>query len=1659
MKKAIKSILILLLVLAIGIALVACVEPDLDDEEPGEEGGSLTRSQLITNGTFYDVSNATGSKNYIKENVAGWNLTTGTVSRGTDGVAAGAIDMANKELFERERNKFNLNNTLQYPGVDPSTPKEKDDPTKLQDTNALLLSSIKTAGSIHYKNSNDFTLQANKYYKLQFSVLTDIDLTDVSDEDKAKKGAWVIFDGAIYQEFPSINTNGQWETYEIYIQSSDYDATRSLKVRLWLGHGPDKIRDVRDSTITNPYLTKGTALFDNIICEEITDFTAADFNQMEETDFIKKSSMIFPDMNFVQQNELSTTSSPEYFYSFRSGTNSSSNAVNYNLIEGKTGLTANKPSVNRSYTGIVDMSKMYRFDASLEGDKRYIDTYQYDFKKTTFFAPERSHFMSDEGIFRILEGRESVLSDTKALMIYHNDLSGAGFVSNKQLLIRKNSFYTIKVWAYVWEIDIPEPTSTDVGTQPTAPTKPEPNQEGVDAAKLAYDIAKADYEWKKVSLGEIELNDITDDSIRQRVHDLSQDPAEVTRLTEASRSDLKDEHDKYYSEYDIIFKLFEDWQTYNQKNSEYLEKVAAYNEKYNQWKGANSKPYAQFKVTGAGDLEPVKTTTTGQWEELIFYINGNQLSDRKVNLEFWFGEGTNVDYADLMMGGVFFDNISIEVSDAPESGKENLYQELSPFTDKDISEGNVDVGGLFGETGDIKFSNDETLTEAELWEKLLVDGAALSNKEYLNYSIINDQTYPIKIGDETKYYNLLKMENLDYTAGILNFRGEREILANKCYRLSLWAWTEDIDKGLGAKIELMAKEKGSDGTMASVSSFTDFNNANGQELVFYVRGDTLKNNLVGLRLSLGEGNRFNTERYIKGALYVSAITIKEIEFTEYNATSKSGDQIKSYAFANTATSPAESVTNANFGSIKLEDIDKDAINDKGELVGVAPTSSWTLPTSASITTNGYNKPLVSYKKIDDKDYIEWKHVVNANGERAQGYEVFILNTLKSDDEGGKDKDVDSLYIGYVGGENYYKTEGEGSQKAYLYRFEIVSKAKGNFVVRGVSDNAIGTRSDSLSNPVTTGADYFTEYTDTAERKYKIGTINYLTYGKTDEAEGIYKDSMFANSSYKSPYQTMLMMESNYGIRANVTAASKSLSADTFYEISVWVKTLNGAKASISFKDLSEILETRDEQVGFINQDTNGKWVQYRFYVATGAQSSSIQLQLSMGNPYGKGVPGTETQTTRMYGDELSKGIIFFDNVNIRTLTAEQYEARSTKQTDGGNDGEYYTGNEVFHDFEMVYTNQFAYKVLSYTTDSFDSFTENTVLEEFDTDGKYREGFYRGHTPKAYSWSRATDGSTTDMDRLYGVYSYLDIQSNDHPLMTNDKNPDAFSSLIKDIDNFSLANFIRISGYNSLVLSNLVDNGQMYTLTSSRTLSANTHYKLTFKAKTLLAEGDYAEFRYMYDGDNQNYKVIKINTGNSVDEYVEYTMYIYNETDLSKSIKWAFSLGGDAVNEKIKGMLVIDDVRLEKVDKTIFEDAHRAFGELNEEAKELSAVQFYNYEKEDGTPGGDDPGTDPPKRRESIFDRGGVWLLVSTIIIGMVIIVTVVVVLFKRFKKKHPKKVKGENVVKTEKVIEVAPAQSAEKEDIVSEDEFVDKAETEKPKYTQRVLPKKKKKKK
>ena len=209
----------------------------------------------------------------------------------------------------------------------------------------------------------------------------------------------------------------------------------------------------------------------------------------------------------------------------------------------------------------------------------------------------------------------------------------------------------------------------------------------------------------------------------------------------------------------------------------------------------------------------------------------------------------------------------------------------------------------------------------------------------------------------------------------------------------------------------------------------------------------------------------------------------------------------------------------------------------------------------------------------------------------------------------------------------------------------------------------------------------------------------------------------------------------------------------------------------------------------------------------------------------------------------------------------------------------------------------------------------------------------------------------------------------------------------------------------------------------------------------------------------------------------YTLYVYNPSSSAKTASWKFYLGdGNTVKDGVYsnmlvGMLAVDLVSMEKIDKDAYaagvEGKYDAEGNLVEE---YGNVMKYEYAEDEKTSSGDNNGDnngdeDEPEEKEDFWKRliedDYFWLYISSVVLAIVIIIVVIVVLVRKYKEKHPKKVVGENNVKTVKDFkDVVEPEAQEKVEALEADEYVDEiVEVRRPVVQQRVLPKKNKKKK
>ncbi|MGN0771325.1 MAG: hypothetical protein ACI4MI_01935 [Christensenellales bacterium] len=265
-----KRFLLTLLIAIMCITMITCAiacEKDADDNTD-----DTTNDQLFTNGDF---TLTTGDSYPLTP--GSWTSSTGSSSApsGSDNITAGVIDTSSSSFKDNKKTYGSIDN-----------------PGKTGDDDKILMIYNKTATSYKYTSAS-ITLAKNAYYELSFSVKT------LLDDDSDKAGAYVYLTGDAYAEFEAIDTNGEWKTYKIYIESSN-TGTSSISLILSAGF--------------NTTYTKGHVFFDSVVLTNLTDveegetaYSAQDFANQEVNEFTAKYSIIGGDKEFDYASVTSTT--------------------------------------------------------------------------------------------------------------------------------------------------------------------------------------------------------------------------------------------------------------------------------------------------------------------------------------------------------------------------------------------------------------------------------------------------------------------------------------------------------------------------------------------------------------------------------------------------------------------------------------------------------------------------------------------------------------------------------------------------------------------------------------------------------------------------------------------------------------------------------------------------------------------------------------------------------------------------------------------------------------------------------------------------------------------------------------------------------------------------------------------------------------------------------------------------------------------------------------------------------------------------------------------------------------------------------------------------------------------------------------------------------
>lgn len=1805
MKKKFLSIFTVLIILLVAVGLVACTDYTTPEED-NEEASSTSYTHTITNGTFYNASTTatdeSGDK-AILDTIPNWTQSSGsttTAKDGKNGVLAGAINMSDATIFNEFANKYLTVSvddegndlaevlTMTYPGLDekniPLVDKLDDEGNVVyddngkavkvkEDTNALVIASTEKEGSLYVKGSSSYTLEKDSRYLLQFSVCTMIDAVS-TDADYANKGAWFIVKGDVEYVVPCINTNNQWKTYYLFVETNKYNSL-SINVELWLGFGPGHVTSTSYADDgKDVYSTRGVALFDNVLCEkvEVEDLSTAvsseivtinnaygyDAEKTAHDNFLNFKSAIqsTKDINgnaYVKASSAyyltnasmelrshvtsyTTNSYRKYFYTYRE--NYSSN----NLSDWT--LSTSESSLDKRYYGSVDLSKLY--NVSTEEDTSEIKDNYSSLITDSYKFNAVSYDDWYNKVMRDANHNITTADESYALMLYNKDLQANKVTSSDKIIIEANTYYEISVWVYVWAKTYDGDFTYFDDFSSTLPTDPK-TKFGTDETRHYYL-----YENNKIENYFVDLSDA--EKTKAEAFDGSElgdylygnSASDVYKTETASwlrgllnlqaTDDVDSLIDNYYytylwsikdswsanlialesalekaylaerkANYDVVKGLVDKIEEYEEQLEDYNIEKSAYDSKYQVWENnpENSNgPFATVSLTGVGEGIESTTTAMNQWQKVTMYVQGNQLSSRQLSLELALGTGS--DYSTYMIGGAYFDNVEIvsyEADDAPNVE----WNVLSEITDTN----EISLGGLYGDGELTPDSATAQQIANDNWKVETVDGTASTDISSVKISVSSDNVGNVKIG--TNEYNLYALSYVNEipTASTLTYVGNNaiEVKPNKFYRVAFLIKTIGVDKDLGITIKLMKGEEKDEIGDVLDSTVTKYTNESETwaEVVYYVSGDIVNTYYLGLEIAMGSGSRFSTSSYVKGTVKISAFNCLEIDYDEYKEAATGDKIVKSLSLYNVSydiDSAENTFGNDYYSKIDYENTDKDQFDENGKLVGIGTTDDWTITDGKDLISNEYTMP--SNVAIDNNKRLTWDGVTGYSGVSTIEevapihYEIWIKYN-----ENGKSKE-----------ELFDIVDASAENDEYSYDIEENTNESENWVLSYFAVKAVGTDGVSQLSAYTTnavgkldGTVIPTCRTNENKAQAKAGTIivanqSETLFGKVD------------GDKYVSPYPTLLKITSNYSTVLSAYSGSESLSADSYYKISVWVRTDVGTYASISIDGASGSLQsnTDSSQLGFVYVTTNGQWEEYCFYVKTSNFDASLYVKLSLGNPYatkktGKVGSGTDTKTYYSTAD-MSKGSVYFDAVKITAI--KENEFLDAKDADANKGADAYASK--MH--EYVYTSVPYYMfIMEYVLDSFDAYDESSSDELGNDPTNYTRGYDSDLTKDntlatygIYNYNSDNEKMINAIDYLYkylntdeeSVYNYNNVFNTlfDGKIACENWGDDEWKSFMKEFLSIdrkdSNGNTVYEGGNNVLVMSNKAESGyaQNYTLDSSYngTIGAGAYAKITFTARTLLArviatttkdENDkdvttysyatdeaFAEMRVIPDTSNDDQVNVKVNSyvyGEENDVYgaVTYNIYLYNKSESSHTVNWSFHLGGEpntkedaTVFEKyLIGLLAVDLVSMETIDEAEYTSA---------KANNASTGYFYEYEEGEQT-SEEEPDEEPDENEEEtedfwtkLFNNEYFWLYISSFIIAIAIIITIIAVLVNRWKKRHPKQVVGENIVKTEKDIKVVTPEPQVKEDALEADEYVDEI---KPIYVQRTVNKGKKKKK
>ncbi len=204
--------LILAVCIVFSMFAVAC-----DKDDPNNKDEDKESTLLFTNGTF-----AEGSDDSALRAPSNWTGAPGSSSGSSTATPAEDKDLTKGVVKTSDSGWKALKKKYSHISVSsPGRGRSSDGNDELDDDDVLMINN-RTATSYKY-TSDSQSIDTDSYYKLSVDVRTILD----SDNTDPLAGAYIYVNGAAYARWEAINTQNEWKTYTMYIETSEISSAAS----------------------------------------------------------------------------------------------------------------------------------------------------------------------------------------------------------------------------------------------------------------------------------------------------------------------------------------------------------------------------------------------------------------------------------------------------------------------------------------------------------------------------------------------------------------------------------------------------------------------------------------------------------------------------------------------------------------------------------------------------------------------------------------------------------------------------------------------------------------------------------------------------------------------------------------------------------------------------------------------------------------------------------------------------------------------------------------------------------------------------------------------------------------------------------------------------------------------------------------------------------------------------------------------------------------------------------------------------------------------------------------------------------------------------------------------------------------------------------------